>query len=436
MKPIIAIFLPVCIACLPTPAWADRPENPAKGPPGLRALCAPDNGGISLPEGFCAQVVADNLGPVRHIAVRDNGDLYTRLRSPKKGGGIVALRDTDGDGRLDTEERFFDDGGTGIGIWQDHLYFATPEKIYRQRLQPGRLRPAGKVETVVSGFPSQRQHAAKSFALSGKGDLFVNIGAPSNACQKRSRTAGSPGLDPCPQLERQAGIWRFDAGKTGQRMADGEHFATGIRNAVAIAWNPSDEHLYVAQHGRDQLHQLWPGLFSAEQSAELPAEEFFRVDRGDDFGWPYCYFDQMQGKKVLAPEYGGDGKKVGRCEKFEDPIAAFPGHWAPNGLLFYTGEQFPKRFRGGAFIAFHGSWNRAPLPQQGYKVVFVPFADGRPAGEAEDFATGFAGDAPVQNPGEARYRPMGLAQGPDGTLYLSETEKGRIWRVRYAGEVK
>ncbi|WP_226989234.1 sorbosone dehydrogenase family protein [Desulfuromonas sp. TF] len=192
----------------------------------------------------------------------------------------------------------------------------------------------------------------------------------------------------------------------------------------------------MVQHGRDQLHQLWPELFSVEQSAELPAEELFRVDKGDDFGWPYCYYDRKKGKKVLAPEYGGDGEKVGRCDKFEKPIAAFPGHWAPNGLLFYTADQFPERYRGGAFIAFHGSWNRAPLPQQGYKVVFVPFSGGAPSGAGEDFATGFAGDRPVQSSGDARYRPMGLAQGPDGTIYISETEEGHTWRVWYAGEVK
>jgi glucose/arabinose dehydrogenase len=434
MKAMITLLLPVL--CMSAPAMAGSPEQTAEDPFVLRGRCAPDNGGISLPEGFCAQVAADNLGPVRHIVVRDNGDLYARLRSPTKGGGIVALRDTDGDGRMDREERFFDDGGTGIGIWQDFLYFATPRTIYRQKLDAKKLLPIGKVETVVAGFPSQRQHAAKSFVIGDTGELFVNIGAPSNACQKRSRTEGSPGIDPCPQLERHAGIWRFGAGKTGQKMTDGDHFATGIRNAVAIAWDRISEKLYVVQHGRDQLHQLWPDLFSVEQSAELPAEEFFRVDKGDDFGWPYCYYDQKKGKKVLAPEYGGDGEKVGRCDKFEKPVAAFPGHWAPNGLLFYSGGQFPERYRSGAFIAFHGSWNRAPLPQQGYKVVFIPFSEGTPSGDGEDFATGFAGAGPVQSSEDARYRPMGLALGPDGSLYISETVEGRIWRIWYAGGMK
>ncbi|WP_226989235.1 hypothetical protein [Desulfuromonas sp. TF] len=238
MKAPISLLLPVlCIIGLSAPAGAGNSEQSAEGASVVRGRCAPDNGGISLPEGFCAQVAADNLGPVRHIVIRENGDLYARLRTPRKGGGIVALRDNDGDGSLEQEERFFDDGGTGIGIWQDYLYFATPGTIYRSKLIAGKLLPAGKIEMVVSDFPPQEQHAAKSFALSGKGDLFVNIGAPSNVCQKRNRTEGSPGIDPCPQLKQHAGIWRFGAGTTGQKMADGDHFATGIRNAVAIAWD-------------------------------------------------------------------------------------------------------------------------------------------------------------------------------------------------------
>ncbi len=184
----------------------------------------------------------------------------------------------------------------------------------------------------------------------------------------------------------------------------------------------------------DQLHQLWPDLYSVEQGASLPAEEFLLVNRGDDFGWPYCYYDPFRNKKVLAPEYGGNGEKIGRCDKYQDPILAFPAHWAPNDLLFYTGGQFPQRYRGGAFIAFHGSWNRAPLPQQGYKVVFVPFAGKMPSDKWEDFATGFAGAEKISTPAEARYRPMGLAQGPDGSLYIADSEKGKIWRVIYRGK--
>jgi glucose/arabinose dehydrogenase len=132
---------------------------------------------------------------------------------------------------------------------------------------------------------------------------------------------------------------------------------------------------------------------------------------------------------VLAPEYGGDGKTVGQCAKKKEPLLTFPAHWAPMAALFYTGARFPARYRGGMFITFHGSWNRAPLPQAGYNVVFVPMKDGAPSDSYEVFADGFAGA--TKSPGGAAHRPVGIAQGPDGALYISDDKGGRIWRVTY-----
>jgi mono/diheme cytochrome c family protein len=166
----------------------------------------------------------------------------------------------------------------------------------------------------------------------------------------------------------------------------------------------------------------------------LPSEEFIQVKEGSDFGWPYCYYDHIQKKKVLAPEYGGDGKILGRCSNADLPLMGFPGHWAPNDLYFYQGDQFPQRYKHGAFIAFHGSTNRAPYPQSGYFIAFVPFKDGAPSGEWEVFADGFAGVDPIVNVSDAVYRPMGIAIGPDGSLYVSETEKGKVWRIMYKGD--
>ena len=395
------------------------------------AGCDADIGGVSLPPGFCATVYADKLGTVRHLAVGADGTVYVALEARSHGGGIVALKDVDGDGHADQSKYFGDSGGTGIALYAGYLYFATDTDVLRYRLVPGQLAPSAPPESVVRSFPDQNQHAAKSIAIDADGNLYVNIGAPSNACQQADRAAGSPGLRPCPLLARYGGIWRFDAGRAGQVFGkDGVRYASGIRNAVAITWSPLQKMLYVLQMGRDQLADDWPKLYSDAQSAELPAEEFFAVHAGDDFGWPYCYYDQLQHKKVLAPEYGGDGRQSGDCGDYVQPLAAFPGHWAPESLLFYTGEGFPAHYRGGAFIAFHGSWNRAPLPQAGYKVVFLPFAEGRPAGDYEVFAGGFAGGT-VRSPDEARYRPMGLAAGPDGALYIGDSQQGRIWRVVY-----
>jgi glucose/arabinose dehydrogenase len=184
-------------------------------------------------------------------------------------------------------------------------------------------------------------------------------------------------------------------------------------------------------HGRDQLHDNWPNLFTVQKSAENPGEEFVRVDRGADYGWPYCYYDVDRRSLLLAPEYGGDGMMAGRCPDKTPPLMAFPGHWAPNGLLFYTGGQFPAQYRGGAFVAFHGSWNRSPLPQAGFRVVFAPFRFNKPVGTFTTFADGFAPGQGTGRVGQTTHRPVGLAQGPDGSLYISDDAGGTIWKVTY-----
>ncbi len=423
----LAVALALSVATL-------APRTGAAQSPGT-IRCDADNAGITLPDGFCALVFADAVGRARHIAVAPNGDVFVALRASRgneASGGVVALRDTDGDGRADVQRKFGELGGTGIALHQGHLYFGADDRVLRYPLPAGSLEPSGPPETIVSGLPADRSHRAKSLAISADGSLFVNIGAPSNSCQQEDRTAGSPGQDPCPELERRAGIWRFDANRTGQTQADGERFATGLRNVVALTLHPASGVLYGAQHGRDQLGQNWSELFTTEDNAEKPSEEFVRIERGDDFGWPYCYHDPELGHRVLAPEYGGGGEAVERCANKKGPLVAFPAHWGPNALLSYTGFQFPQRYRGGAFIAFHGSWNRAPLPQGGYNVAFVPFDEAEgPAGDWELFAEGFAG-ADV-SPRGAEHRPSGLAQGPDGSLFVSDDQGGRIYRIVYRG---
>ena len=424
---------------------ADRTEKSnASATADSAAAACPDGATdrLALPEGFCATVYHEGVGPARHLAVRPNGDVYVKLSETTDGGGIVALRDADGDGTPDRTARFGDFGGTGVAVRDGHLYASSNTAVMRWPLPEGNsLVPGSEPQTIVGGFPEQGQHAAKSFTLDGQGGLYVNVGAPSNACQQESRTPGSPGQDPCPLLEEHGGIWKYDANQTGQAHRPAARYASGIRNAVALDWNaassaPGGGQLQVAQHGRDQLHSLWPDRYTQKESAQLPSEELFTVSQGDDFGWPYCYHDWQQGQKELAPEYGGSGQKVGRCSNFGTPVAAFPGHWAPNDLLVYGGGTFPEKYQGGAFVAFHGSWNRAPYPQQGYRVAFVPFEQGQPTGGAPSesfstFASGFAGQDPLESPRQAEYRPMGLAQGPDGALYITESNDGRIWRVTH-----
>lgn len=422
---LVFVVLGMVLSCQSVP-----PETPSAKLPSADG----DNGKIDLPNGFGAIVVADDLGRARHIAVDAEGDVYVKLRSlTDDGHGILALRDTTGNGRIDIQQGFGNYSGTGMALHNGYLYASSDSSVHRYKLGAGELKPSGEQEDIAF-FEPQGTHASKPLAFDDAGNMYVTIGAPSNACQQKARTAGSPGLDPCPQLELHAGIWKFSASQTGQTHGkDGTRYATGIRNAMGLDWNVQQNSLFALQHGRDQLSGLFGDKFTDEQNAELPSEEFLQIDEGDDFGWPYCYYDHFQNKKILAPEYGGDGETQGRCESIKSPILAFPAHMAPNDLLFYTGDQFPEKYKNGAFIAFHGSWNRAPLPQKGYFVAFVPMKDGQPSGDWEEFATGFPQMEVVKNPRESVFRPVGLAQGPDGSLYISDSQKGRIWRVVYYG---
>ncbi len=412
-------------------------EGKQKLPPG-----DPANGGLFVPENFEVVVVVDSLkGRARHLAVNDNGDIYVKSRFSEAEGRNVVLRDTDQNGKADVIEKFGKyekerSYGTAMRIYDGYLYFSSELAVYRYKLTPGKLIPEGELETIVidDHAHGMHEHIAKPISFDNKGNLYVPYGAPSNACQEINRTPAVPGIDPCPQLEDHGGVWKFDAHKKNQTQKDAIKFATGIRSVVAMDWNPTDNNLYVVIHGRDDLLRLWAGVFTPWQSAVLPAEEFIKVTEGTDFGWPYCYYDQIQEKKVLAPEYGGDGDSIGRCDEFEKPLFGFPGHWAPNDLLFYQGDQFPARYKQGAFVAFHGSTNRAPYPQSGYFIGFIPFENGKPTGTWEVFADGFAGVDPIVNVSDAVYRPMGIATGPDGSLYIADTEKGKIWRIMYKGD--
>jgi len=398
--------------------------------------CDADNGAITLPAGFCAVVAADNVGIGRQMAVAANGDLFVATRNSENSpGAIVALRDTNGDGKFDVREQFASQGGTGLALRSGYVYLGQDTKVVRYPRREGELKASGPAETIAT-LPDQQGHRAKGLAFDGSGGMYVNVGAPANACQstgQNDRKPGVPGQMPCPLLENHGGIWRFDANKTGQTQQNGgRRYATGMRQPYALAWH--DGSLYAVMHGRDQLDTLFPKFFNAKQNAELPSEEFLRVTDGANFGWPYCYHDWQQGKRVQNPEYGGDGKKEGDCAKYSSPVAGFPGHWAPGSLIFYTGSQFPAKYRGGAFIAFQGSWNRAPEPQGGYNVAFQPMKGQAAAGRYEVFADGFAGKNPLANPQEARFRPSGLALAPDGSIYISDMVKGRIWRVVYRGD--
>jgi len=415
--------------------------------------CASDNGGITLPDGFCATIFADTLGHARHLVAAPTGAVYVNTWSgsyysgPTHAGGfLVALRDTNNDGKADIIKRFGptasenNGGGTGIGLFSGGLYAeegdSSAKRIVRYAISTDSMTPSGTgSQIVVNGLPAKGDHPMHPFVITSGGDIYMDVGSATNSCQVKNRTLNSPGNKPCTELQTRGGIWRYDANKTNQKFSPAERYATGIRNAVGIALDGSGQ-LYSTMHGRDQLYDNWPKIYTSAQGQNLPAEELLKIEKGADYGWPYCYYDNVQQKLVQAPEYGGDGKKVGDCASKKAPEAFFPAHWAPDGLLIYTGTQFPAHYQNGAFVAFHGSWNRAPGPQQGYLVAFVPFNGGKPADPAkyEIFADGFAGG--TKDPDRAAHRPTGLAQGPDGALYIADDKGGRVWKVVYKGSTK
>lgn len=409
------------------------------------AKCSPDNAGLKLQPGFCASIFADTIRGARMMAVAPNGDMFV-ASTGRGNGGVLALRELNHSGRAD-EIQQIESGFTSnhVALFDGYLYAegrppATGGRggpqptvsIVRYPLKAGELIPSGPIDTIVSGLPGQPGHFTRNFVITKDGVMYVNVGSATNSCQVKDREKGSPGANPCTELETRAGIWKFDARKKGQTQATGVHFARGIRNAVGIAINPADGKLWVTQHGRDGLggpQGQWN--FDVKYNAENPAEELLQVNESDDFGWPYCYYSAEEKHLVLAPEYGGDGKKVGQCAQKKEPVAVFPGHWAPNALFFYTGSAFPAKYKNGAFIAFHGSWNRAPEPQQGFNVVFQPLSGGKAAGPFEVFADGFS-NATTGTTGN--HRPTGLAQSPDGALYVADDAGGRIYKIMYSGK--
>jgi glucose/arabinose dehydrogenase/mono/diheme cytochrome c family protein len=404
-----------------------------------------DDGTINLPAGFRAVVVADNLvvnrksgntpERLRGLAIAPNGDIYAKLVR----GNILALRDTDGDGRVDVIKEFGPgDGGTHIQFHDGWLYHSSRTAVYRYKYTPGELVPSGEVQTIVRNLPAEKDHDAKAFAFDDQGRMIVEVGSPYNVYSDGDRRLGAKGKTPEEVAEFQktyGGFWRFDPNTSNQTQADGTRFSTGHRHSLALAWHPVAHEFFMAMMGRDNLNVVAPQYYDELDNAERDAEEMHLLREGINLGWPFTYWDPIKKARMVAPEFGGDNRKRDDNPLFDKPVVAFPGHWAPLQMAYYGAAQFPEKYRGGMFVSFHGSWNRAPRSQAGYKIAFVPFdAKGVATGGYETFADGFAGLEEFTNTNEAHYRPAGLAVGPDGSLYVGDTDKGRIWRIIYTGE--
>ena len=384
---------------------------------------------LTLPRGFSAAIVADSLGSLRHLAINKNGDIYVKLRALKDGKGIFFLRDTDGDGRMDKSMGFGNYPGTGIRIGGNLLYCSSNSGVFRYQLNDkGEVIDTSRAEVVVQGLVDRGRDNAKAIALDDNNNLYVAVGSYDETCTDVSGR-GKPN---CPLLDSVGGVWQFTTSKVGQSYSDAIHYARGLKNVVGMDWNEATKSLFATSHGRGGLNSKFPKLYTPDQDKALPAETLYELNRGADGGWPFVYYDPFQHKKIVSPEYGGDGKKS-VDNKYLDPVADFPAHLAPNDLLFYTGNMFPEKYKNGAFIVFH---NQSQPLKKGYLVAFVPFKNGKAAGPWEVFADNFTG-VDLSNPaGPLQHRPIGIAQGPDGALYVADDLEGTIFKITYPREQK
>ncbi len=424
MKSHFPAALAALLACAIAPAFAQEPD------------------GLKLPRGFHAQVVAESLPNLRHLAVRDNNTIYASTRAAGRGAtanpGILALH-LDANHKVDKTDHFSEvSGGTGIRIQGNTLYGSTVTDVYRIALKPGESVPSATPEVVVSGMPGAAFNN-RMVVLDGKGNLFVSVGGTGNICTAPAGRGAKPkGLHPCPGVTDRGGVWKFSASKLNQKFpADGVQVATGLRDSDAMDFRAGDG-LYLYMHDRSATHETWPDLVS-EQDEENLSEEFHRIAGKDvvNMGWPYTYWDGAKKIRLMAPEYGGNGKVSPPAGIYADPIVTFPtSHSAPLGLAFYNGRQFPASYRGGAFVARHGgNGPERPEGRSGFDVMFIPFTGNGKPGTPVTFADGFAGPTPASKiVAKATYRPVGVAVGPDGSLYVSESNKGRIWRIYYDGK--
>ena len=395
---------------------------------GAASAAEPD--GLVLPQGFHAQVVAESVKGMRRMAVTPGGDLYVSTRD-----GLAAIK-LDKDHKAGEPQFFTKEAGSGTGIrlYNGALYASSVAAVYRIKLDKN-LVPSAAPEKILDGMPTTG-FSNRAITFDNAGNLYVGVGGSGNTCFAPDTPKGQKpvGLNPCPGIQGRGGIWKFSAAKLNQKFpADGVLVATGLRDLDAMDWRPGSG-LYAVMHDRNGTASQFPDLVSKDEGENI-SDEFDFISGKDvtHMGWPFTYWDGKRNIRLMAPEYGGNNKTQPPAGLYATPLAAFYPSHSPLDLVFYSGRQFPAKYRGGAFIVMHGG-NGGHAAPGGYDVKFVPFANGK-AGAPETFADGFAGaDAASRNPDKAAYRPVGGAVGPDGALYLSDSKKGRIWRIFYDGK--
>jgi glucose/arabinose dehydrogenase len=337
---------------------------------------------LKVPPGFAIDVFADKVGSVRFMAIDPAGTL---LVSEPSAGRVLALPDKNGRGKADPVQTVVTglDQPHGLNFHEGALYVAETSRVQRFAYDPATMKATQP--TLLTRLPAGGGHWTRTVVFGPDGLMYVSVGSSCNVCRESDK--------------RRAAVLRFNADGSGEQL-----FASGLRNAVGLAFHPTSGVLWATVNERD-----WRG-------DDVPPDYVTEIREGTVHGWPDCM--TVRGRVITDTSF----TKRATCDKVTPPTVEIQAHSAPIGLAFYTGTQFPEEYRGSLFVAYRGSWNRS-LPT-GYKIVRIRVRDGQPPA-VEDFATGWLEGT------SAWGRPVDLVVGRDGALYLSDQGAGRIYRITY-----
>ncbi len=341
---------------------------------------------LKLPPGFTIAKYAEGLGKPRMLAVGDDGTLYVTRREP---GDVLALRDSDGDGKADQKTTVIPrlPGAHGITLHQGKMYIATVRELYAGDLKDGKV---GPLKQLIGDIPEGGRHPNRTLAFGPDGMLYLRVGSTCNNC-----------VEPSPE---SATILRMKPDGSDRKI-----FATGLRNTIGFGWHPKTQEMWGMDHGSD-----WLGN-------DVPPEELNRLQEGKHYGWPFVYAD----RQVIDVKAGPPVEELKAfAQKTEPMVLGYQAHSSPLQMVFYTGDQFPAEYRNDAFICMRGSWNRKP--PAGYEVVRIRFDESGKPQKFEKFLTGFLLKGP-----EHFARLAGIAQAKDGSLLIGDDTFGVIYRVSY-----
>lgn len=356
-----------------------------------KVIAQPDDAVLRMPEGFKIEVFAEGeFKNPRWMALAPNGDVFL---ADSRANSVIVLRDSDKDGKAEERFVFYDgfDQPFGMAFWKDYFYVANTNGIVRFKYRVGQTKAEGEPEKVVEltrgGY---NQHWTRNVIFSPDGKkMFVAIGSEFNAEVES---------DP-----RRAAISVYDPDGKNHRI-----FASGLRNPIGLAFNPSSGELWTAVNERDGLGD------------DLVPDYVTSVKEGAFYGYPFAYIGQNE-----EPRRAGENPEL--VKKTLVPDVLLRSHSAALGITFYNGKMFPKEYSGDAFVALRGSWNRAKLT--GYKIIRIRFNKGKPVGNRyEDFITGWL---PNEDSNEVWGRPVGLLVNADGSLLIADDGAKKIWRVSY-----